>query len=185
MSCNNRTQSALNSSNTQTLSRIGLGCFALLSLFCISQLACRSVKTGPKRVVLPYGKNYEGWKTLTKKRTTSSHKGFVNGLIYINKVAFPVSNGDDKFGGQYPVDSTFITVHWNSDNEKSPNLYVMRKMRNGYDPDNNDWRYTIVRRSDWTIEKDGRLVQCIQCHQKQIARDYVPVMRKDFTQPTY
>ena len=151
----------------------------------MAQLACRPVKKGPARVLLPHGKNYLAWKTLTNKRTTSSHKGFVNGLIYMNKTAYAISNGDEKFGGQYPEGSAFVMIHWNSDNEQSPNAYVMRKMRDGFDPDNNNWRYTVVRRSDWTIEKDGRLVECIKCHQKQIARDYVPVMRKDFTQPTY
>lgn len=161
------------------------GCFLILGSFCMAQFACRQVKTGPKRVVLPHARDYLAWKTLTQKKSTSSHKGFPSGLIYLNQKAYPISNGDDKFNGSYPVGSEFVMIHYDDDQEKSPNAFVMRKMRNGYDPDNNNWRYSVVRLSDWTIEKDGRLVECIRCHQKQIARDYVPIMRKDFTTPTY
>lgn len=164
--------------------------FVLVAGLSLSMLACRPAKTGPVRKVLPFARDYLGWKTITTRKITNSHKTSDNGYdtaeIYLNKIAYPISNGDEKLGATgYNVGSTFVYISYSENGEKMPVGLVMRKMGNNYDPDNNNWRYTIVRLSDWTIEKDGKLVGCIRCHQKQIARDYVPVMRRDFTQPNY
>lgn len=164
-----------------------VGCFVLLGCLCLGLIACRNTKKAPTRKRLSYARDYLSWKPLSPRKTTNSHKyeDYDNAEIYINAKAFPLNNGDEKFTGQYPVGSTFVVINYSEGGEKQPHALVMRKMPAGYDPDNNNWRYSVVRLSDWTLDKDGRLVECIRCHQKQIARDYVPIWRKDFSQSNF
>lgn len=161
----------------------------LYSLLCCAMgmglWSCRPTRQQPTRQLLPHARDYLGWKTLTQRKITNSHKSKNNAYdtaeIYLNRQAYPISNGNESLGQGYPVGSTFVNIHYSESGERQPLVFVMRKMPDGYDPDNNNWRYSVVRISDWTIERDGRLVSCIRCHQKQLARDYVPVMKKDFS----
>ena len=164
--------------------------FVVVAGLSLSLIACRPVKKGPTRKVLSYARDYLGWKTLTVRKITNSHKtpnnNYSTAEIYLNKAAYAISNGDEKMDATgYPAGSTFVYISYTDNDEKVPFGLVMRKMGNDYDPDNGNWRYSIVRLSDWTLVGDGKLVGCIKCHEKSRNRDYIPVMRKDFTQPNY
>ncbi len=126
-------------------------------LFCIlaafSSLAlvllpgCPSQVKRAKRPTFPVGKNYKSWKQVTKRKAFSSgHKAFQR--IYINDTAYQVSKGD--FKPPYPKGSAFVVIRYGKENNPQPFAWVMTKMGAKYDPARNNWRYTLVRLSNWT-----------------------------------
>jgi hypothetical protein len=52
-------------------------------------------------------------------------------------------------------------------------LTVMMKMAPGYDPENSDWWYGVYDRSGTKIREEGKLPDCILCHQQALETDYL------------
>lgn len=151
---------------------------AISLLFCLMP-GCREVKTGPQRVVANFGKDYKNWTQITKRRVISVNHGNTEEEIYANIKAYEVSTGKKKT--PYPAGAAFVMIHY-KDGELQEYAHLMKKMTPGYDPDNSNWRYTIVKVKDWTIEKNGRLEQCVACHYRKTksnGRDFIPLMQKD------
>ena len=149
--------------------------FFLCGLSLLFACVQKQVKV-PSRKVLDYGKDYSSWHPITKRKVISSNHGDTEEKIYANGKAYGVSSG--KSALPYPEGASFLMLRY-KDGELLPQVYLMRKMGSDYHSDYNNWRYSIVRKSDWTIEDDGKLPSCIRCHFKHRARDYIPLMKKD------
>ena len=146
-----------------------------LSLTCLT--ACPKKQVKPARVALSYGKKYIAWRTITKRKFPSQNHGNFVQQIYANDIALRTSNGDKPL--PYKEGATFVMIMHNDEGTRQENAYVMRKMGSSYHPGYKNSLYTVVRLSDWTIERDGKLADCIRCHYKSRRRDYVPLMKKD------
>lgn len=155
---------------------IELTCVAVL-VASISLFACTRQVKGPSRKVLAYGQNYKTWSKITKRKVISNHHGNTEKDVYANDIAHKVFMRAKKL--PYPKGATFIVMHF-KEGEPQEYAYVMHKMDKDYDPDRGNWKYTIVRVSDWTIEQDGRIANCISCHEKGMASDFIRLDRKLF-----
>jgi hypothetical protein len=153
----------------------GYGLFCVVSL---ALLACpkKEVRQTPARKVLPYGKNYEVWRKITKRKVISVYHGGTEKNIYANEESYKVSVGKEPL--PYKEGSVFVMIHYLK-GVRQPKAFVMKKMGSQYDPYNGNWRYSVVRISDWTADRDGRLPDCAKCHKPHAQRDFVPVMKRD------
>lgn len=146
-------------------------------------IACpKPIVQKEQKQYLSYGRNYKSWNKLTDRKVISSH-GKTNTEIFANAKAYEVNAGTKLL--PYSEGSIFVVLHYNIEDELLPYVYLMRKMKEGYDPDNNNWRYSVVNISDWSIQRDGILVDCIKCHQQRRERDYTPLMKKDLNQQIF
>lgn len=155
--------------------------YLIISSLALSQLACpkkQAVNRAGAVKILEHARDYRFWKKLSDRKMVSSHGKETNAIIYANKLAYPVNIGKAKL--PYPEGAMFVVVHYNLREEPLPNVHVMRKMGPQYDPDNNNWRYSVVNHSTWVVQKDGIVIKCVQCHQKRRERDFTPYMKKDF-----
>jgi hypothetical protein len=146
-------------------------------------IGCPKKDTTPKRKVLAFGKKYLNWTKINTQKVISIHHGNTNKDIYSNDIAHKVFMGIRK--KPYPKGSTFVVIHFNQEGEQKGFAYVMHKMGADYDPDRSNWRYTIVRVSDWTIEQDGLIASCIKCHEKAASRDYIQLDPQLFKKSTF
>lgn len=167
---------ATGSTKTMRVSVLMLG--VMVFALSLVQMGCPKKVQKAARKELPYGKNYKGWTKINKRKLISSNHGNTAKYVYSNSSAHKVFMGVKKM--PYPEGAAFVVIHYNNDGEEQPYAYVMRKMGKDYDPDRGNWRYTIVRVSDWTIEQDGLLANCINCHKKGMQSDFVRLDRKLF-----
>jgi hypothetical protein len=80
----------------------------------------------------------------------------------------------------YPANTTFISTQEFKAGQKlldSNSLYIMKKMKPGYDPKNRDWKYSVLEKDlvskKYKVIRSGRLTSCITCHSKFKSRDFV------------
>ena len=148
----------------------------ILSLSILWGCPKKQVIVAPKRKVLSYGKDHKAWRTISKRKIISPHHGNTEEEIFANGQAYRTSTG--KQAMPYEEGSIFVMLRY-KDGELQPLAYIMKKMDSTYHPNYNNWKYSTVRVSDWTIERDGKLADCITCHYKHTNRDFVPLMQKD------
>ena len=91
--------------------------------------------------------------------------------VYVNELALePMNSGK----GIYPKGSLIIKQKFSDQRGVNTELFtVMRKMGDDYDPENNNWEYSIVDASAETVLSRGRTDSCINCHTEYADTDFV------------
>ncbi|MCG8568521.1 MAG: cytochrome P460 family protein [Spirochaetes bacterium] len=116
--------------------------------------------------------NYDFWPGHEGEQPGQSPHGIYH-LIYINSIlkeALPVTSK--------VVPNGSIIVKENCDaNREAKVLTVMVKVK-GYDPENNDW-YWIRYGIDGSIQAEGKVKGCINCHKIVKNNDYIFVRKLD------
>jgi hypothetical protein len=75
--------------------------------------------------------------------------------------------------GPYPVGARIVKAQHASEDATAPDgLTAMKKMPEGYDPDDGDWYYAVLG-VDGNTMKSGKIEMCINCHDQVSEQDYV------------
>ncbi len=113
-----------------------------------------------------YAKKWKMWPGTTPLyKGPEPHGAFLT--TYINDAAYKAITGKK---GRFP-DGAMIAQDNFSKDKKLKNIDVMYKVK-GYNPKGGDW-FWVQFRTDGRIIADGKIDECIKCHDAQKKNDYV------------
>ncbi|MBD3161696.1 MAG: hypothetical protein GF346_05515 [Candidatus Eisenbacteria bacterium] len=113
-----------------------------------------------------YAENWAHWPGKTPfYEGTRPHGALLS--TYLNGTALGAVTTD---AATLPSGSIIVKENYMPDSTLAA-VTVMYKV-DGYDPDNNDW-YWLKRTADGTVEAQGRVQGCIDCHGKALDNDFV------------
>ncbi len=76
--------------------------------------------------------------------------------------------------GVYPANSLIVKSKLTDKDKPRVELYtVMRKMAEGYDPENGNWEYSFIDGASKRVFASGKIASCVECHTDYKASDYV------------
>jgi hypothetical protein len=116
---------------------------------------------------------FPNWKALHQLNPRSyrsdNHNAWVN--LYVNKKA---KKAYKEVKARFPIGSLVLKslfVDYNQTQFKK--LAIMVKMQKGYDPVNNDWWYGLYDESGMIAEREGKMFDCIDCHEVVRETDFM------------
>lgn len=113
-----------------------------------------------------YNQNWKMWPGKQAFYSTTAH-GATFMTTYVNDVALATIQGKT---GKMKEDSVIVKENYDA-NKTLMALTVMFK-EDGYDPANNDWFYAKYA-PNGTIQVEGKVKACIDCHAKVKDNDYI------------
>lgn len=129
----------------------------------------RWVKVNPKRMVFAAARAAKC--AVAFSEAPSPHRDkFIT--VYVNPLAKQMLQENPR--PHYPVGTVIVKEKYTTAKSKTPELMtVMRKHAEGYDSQNGDWEYLVMNGRTKTVEQQGPMTQCQDCHRQMASTDYV------------
>jgi len=97
--------------------------------------------------------------------------------VYVNRLGKPAMT--EQKSPVFPVGAVIVKEKLSSRDSKSPELMtVMVKREKGYNPDAGDWEYSVIDGAGKKVVEQGKIQQCISCHDESPARQSDHVFRQ-------
>ncbi len=115
--------------------------------------------------------DWESWTQINTDALPSEGHGNKWVDIYVDNLAEPTYRSAGSPYGQCAV--ILKAAYFSADRNLMAGLTAMVKMPAGYDPLNGDWWYGSFDKSGVTTKEEGKLEECIACHQGAVETDYL------------
>lgn len=116
-------------------------------------------------------KNWQEWTSITDGpvRSRGHNNNWVG--IYVDQLAEETYRSASS---PYPECAKIVKpIYTDASGVGVRKLTVMVKMSPGYDPENSDWWYGVYDASGTELWKNGKLSECIFCHEQAEETDYL------------